>query len=141
VRRAQTLFQLLDRPESLLREDLWRLATFSDLRELSLAENRHLTDGDCVYFGRMPQLVQLDLSNTPITDTGVLELCELPRLETLLLDGTKVTEASLEYLAMLPVLSHLSLEGTTCSPKALRAFHEARPKPASPAGVRMSQVE
>lgn len=145
LRRAHCLYELMDHPENATRDDLWYLGEYPDFRELVLAHNEQLAAVDFAPIGKMQDLVHLDLSDTKITDAGVLELCELPRLETLVLDNTKVTEASLEYLAMLPALAHVSMEGTGCPPAALAAFHEGLEKKQvqrkAARGAKMSEVD
>ncbi len=60
----------------------------------------------------LPQLRELDLGNTKVTDAGLEHLKGLWQLQELRLSGTEVTDAGLEHLKGLRQLRTLDLTST-----------------------------
>ena len=52
----------------------------------------------CAYLKEFPNLRELNLIETPITDEGLAQLVNCPELIKLYLSGTKVTDAGLVHL-------------------------------------------
>jgi hypothetical protein len=102
-----------------------------------VVEGRPVTDADIAEFvAAFPQLEQIDVSstgvsdeamrqiaglrtlfllrarNSAVTDAGVAELAGLSQLQIVELDGTPITDAGIAELAKLPRLSTLSVAGT-----------------------------
>jgi hypothetical protein len=68
---------------------------------------------------RMLQLEELDLSDTPVCDTGLAHLAELTRLRKLRLDETRITDAGLVHLRTLGNLSVLYMSDTAVTDAGL----------------------
>ncbi|MBB47160.1 MAG: hypothetical protein CMJ33_01085 [Phycisphaerae bacterium] len=91
------------------------LARESDVFELNASSLSHRIDppfGDSdlrSIVGLAPVLVELDLSNTEVTDAGLGALVGFDRLRKLTLKGTAVSEESAELLADLTALERLNL--------------------------------
>lgn len=60
----------------------------------------------------LPNLKHLDLTQSYINDTGLVDLPPLPHLETLILNQTDITHAGLESIAELKRLAHLHVGDT-----------------------------
>jgi len=89
-------------------------------------------DADLVYLRGFHNLTYLTLSNTKITDEGLLNLTDLPKLESLFLWGTEITDLGIAYLKELPRFAdsrwQLDLRGTKVSKSALDELRRALPK-------------
>ena len=79
-----------------------------NLRELCLSES-HLSNAGLVNLKHLPSLVHLDLSQTKVTDAGLVHLKSLPFLRTLYLAGNKITDKGAATLASMPNLESLNL--------------------------------
>ena len=67
----------------------------------------------------MPQIVELDVSNTALTDHSLLEIAKLTELKTLLAYETQITGANLHsLLKACPNLRELNLDHTLLSDEA-----------------------
>lgn len=69
--------------------DIKMVADFPHLRKLSLADGQ-FSDEDLIFVSSLENLRELDLSNVPITDLGILQL-RFNQLHTLSLAGTNLT--------------------------------------------------
>jgi hypothetical protein len=83
---------------------------------------RPLEDGDLAWVSAFPQLKDLDLSNSLVTDAGMRELRGLRQLRKLSLWGTRITDAGVESLRGLTELEDLDLGGTRISDAGLKSL-------------------
>jgi hypothetical protein len=104
----------------------FRHATDADLRHLDDLEGltmmeitgfdmseTPITDGGLIHVGRLASLVYLQLADTNITDAGLEKLSGLRNLEVLDLTNTKVTQDGAKHLQKLPMLKRVYAAGTT----------------------------
>jgi hypothetical protein len=88
------------------------LARLSELEDLSLANQRALTDAGLAALAGLPRLNSINLSGTRIGDAGLIHLRKCPSLRFLDLKNTDVTDAGLISLRDLRSLEMLDVEGT-----------------------------
>jgi len=69
--------------------------------------------------GRLEELVELDLANTGITDSGLVRLRKIESLRGLTLNNTGVTDDGLVHLQRLGNLDHLDLENLSVTNSGL----------------------
>lgn len=101
---------------------LAQLAPLSpNIVDLNLA-GTHVTDAGLSTVAAMLNLTRLRLDRTAITDAGLSKLRQLRKLTYLNLYGTRVTDNALKTLAALPNLRHLYLYQTKVDPAAAAAF-------------------
>jgi hypothetical protein len=81
------------------------------IRALCLSQTG-VTDRGLVHLRRLGDLEWLDLTNCRITDAGISRLPELPRLKRLSLEGTQVTDQASPRLAKFAELEELDLSRT-----------------------------
>jgi Leucine-rich repeat (LRR) protein len=99
-----------------------------EVEDLSL-DNTGITDAGLTAVGRLKHLRKLSLYHTDITDTGLAHLRHLTRLKTLYLDGTKVTDAGVLGLRRLTRLENLPLSNTAITDKGaavVSGFHHLK---------------
>jgi hypothetical protein len=82
-------------------------------------QHKNVKDDDLAPLKDMPNLVELNLGNTPITDAGLVHLKGLGDLTRLQLHKTKISDAGLENLKGLQKLTSLNLYGTEITDKGL----------------------
>lgn len=82
-----------------------------DLRELCLSQSS-VTDAGLANLKNLPSLVHLDLSQTAVSDEGLEHLKPLPYLRTLYLAGDKITDRGAATLASMHGLESLNLNST-----------------------------
>jgi hypothetical protein len=75
----------------------------------------------------LPDLRVLDLSDTAVTDAGLVHVKGLAKLEELELDGTEVTDAGLVHLKGLSNLRKLRLQGTQVTEQGAKKILQALP--------------
>jgi internalin A len=75
-------------------------------------------DGSC-FESWHPQISNLDMSDSGITDDQILFLANIPNLRVLNLANTKITDAALPQLAQMPIV-YLNLSNTYVSFEGLR---------------------
>lgn len=80
-----------------------------DDQAASPVERIHIAAEDLFVLTAFPELRELDLSFSDITDSGLAKLTDLTALRTLILDGTKITNLGLLCLKPLRELRYLSL--------------------------------
>lgn len=85
------------------------------------AKNRPIADETLAALAAFPELEELDLSSSGITDDQLAKL-PLPNLEALDLSKTPVTDAGLEHLRALTKLQALNLSGTAVIGHGLNAL-------------------
>jgi hypothetical protein len=81
---------------------------------LDVSDTR-VTDAGLVHLKPMTALTYLWLSNTPVTDTGLAQLEGLTSLQLFHLNGTKVGDAGLVHLKPMTALTELGLGATQVS--------------------------
>lgn len=82
-------------------------------------ENHRVTDADLKVLKVFPELEQLDLCDTNITDEGLAQVAGLTNLDWLGLDKTRITDAGMVYLKNMQKLETLSLEHTQITDNGL----------------------
>jgi uncharacterized membrane protein/mono/diheme cytochrome c family protein len=110
--------------------DLARLAPIvPNIVDLNLAST-HITDAAGPILERMTNLKRLRLDHTAITDALLPHLQPLSQLDYLNLCGTPLTDAAVKPLAALPALHHLYLYQTKLTPSAIATLSAAHNDPA-----------
>jgi hypothetical protein len=79
------------------------------------------------HIGKLTSLRSLDLSNTRITDAGMIHLKGLNNLEGLSLDGNQISDAGSAQLKCLTKLKLLSLAGTNVTNAGVNELKKAIP--------------
>ncbi|KAL6075720.1 hypothetical protein QOT17_003417 [Balamuthia mandrillaris] len=109
-KRFKFLSSLNLRSTSITSVGLGYLAGYSTLKELNL---RYLSISDEALAVLPGSLESLNLSNTAITDKGILQLSQsAPKLKKLSLALTPITGVALSHLAAFPDLQHLNISNT-----------------------------
>ena len=116
----------LIRSAKLKDEDLELLKRFPNLRELSLGMTA-ITDAGLKHISGLKKLTILGLVGTKITDRGLRELKGLQNLEILRLGNTAIGDNGLKELESLKKLEDVGLRGTATTEAGLRALKEAIP--------------
>lgn len=94
-------------------------AGLKHLRSISVQGNP-IKDENLQYFGALPQLKYLDLSQTGISDRGIAGLAKCIGLVQLIISSNyKITDESINTLLSLKNLRYLKLEGTSISTAGL----------------------
>lgn len=75
-----------------------------------------------------PELENVGLAGTALTDAGIDYLVKLPKLQTLTINDTTVTDAGAAKLAACRALVNLDARGTRISTDGLAALHKALPQ-------------
>jgi hypothetical protein len=89
--------------------------------------NADVTDATLDYLQSMPNLRELDLNDTKVTDTGLAKIKSKP-LVTLRLRNTAITDAGFrDQLMSLESLMELDLRGTGVLPATFREWKAAKP--------------
>ena len=120
--RLDVLDSVIDAHGQMTDETLERISHLHHVVALRLANSKALTDDGIEYLARMPQLRELDLSQTGVTDRGLEVLRNLPNLETLSLVLTRVTDSGIEHLRDCHSLQRLNLMWTNTGDGAIRAL-------------------
>ena len=89
---------------------------------LQLGNSKTITDSGLRHLAGMPNLRNLNLSQTGVTDRGLEVLATLPRLEMLSLVFTPVTDAGMVHLQKCHQLRRLNLMWTNTGDGAIRAL-------------------
>jgi hypothetical protein len=84
-------------------QKLKHLSGLTGVIGLDLSQTK-ITDAGLVFINDMPDLQWLQLSRTDITDGGIEHLVSLKKLEALDITGTRVTQKAAESLARIPAL-------------------------------------
>jgi hypothetical protein len=74
-----------------------------------------------------PDLRELDLTDSKVTDRGIANLPRLPKLKLLILEGTRITDDVIPYLQRFPSLTKISVIGTKVTRSGLREIHRRCP--------------
>ncbi len=91
-------------------EALKALAHFRNLEDLSINDNKNVTDLSTV--AKLPNLRKLSVAGTRIDYNGLLPLANCKRLEHLKLSGVKLTPAMVKVVTKLKNLTILEIRGT-----------------------------
>jgi hypothetical protein len=81
--------------------------------------NSEITDAGVQRVSGLKKLKRLGLSDTSITDSGLVHLRRMHDLESLYVDGTRISDSGLAQLAGLTKLKRLSLTETAVSERGL----------------------
>jgi hypothetical protein len=108
-------------------DDLRLLANLPELERLNLTDTQ-ITDAGLVHLKLCPRLTFLSLEDTAVTDQGLSKLMALQDLEGLSLNGTKITDAGLDQLAGLPNLNQVWLRKTAITNAGYRKLQSAAPQ-------------
>ena len=90
--------------------------------------NTKVSDAGLVHLKGLTSLTTLGLFNTKITDAGLVNLKGLTSLTTLGLGGTGISDAGLVHLKGLTSLRSLFLKGTKVSEAGVKELQAAIPK-------------
>jgi hypothetical protein len=96
---------------------------------LQMANRADVTDGVLIeHLTGMPNLRELDLNDTAVTDAGLAVLASLPKLERLRIARTKVTpDGVAKHVLNSPSISELDVGGINMPTKVLREWKNADP--------------
>jgi hypothetical protein len=96
---------------------------------LQMANRADVTDTVLLeHVAGMPNLRELDLNDTPITDAGLAVLASLPKLQTLRIARTKVTpDGVAKHVLASPTIIEIDVGGLNVPGKALRDWKNADP--------------
>lgn len=119
---AQHPDAVLDANGQMTDEMLAQAAQIPHLTVLKLGNCKQLTDEGVRHLAKLPNLRELDLSQTRVTDDGLKVLRELPALRSLSLVMTMVTDAGLVHLENCHELERLHLMWTHTGNGAIRAL-------------------
>ena len=125
-------------------DDLSIVERLTDLKQLSLANRKRITDDGLGHLTRlsemevlalngtnvrgpglqhvvhMQNLTGLTLDNTPLTDDGLQYIAELANLEWLFLSNTQITDEGLRHVAALRRLEDLQIRGTAITDEGVK---------------------
>jgi Leucine-rich repeat (LRR) protein len=85
------------------------------------------TASELRFLQRLPQLEDLDICYSDITDSDLQYLKPLEGLVILNLDGNQITDGGLEYLKTLKQLRDLNLQNTKVTEEGVKKLLEALP--------------
>lgn len=97
-----------------------------NLTELDLSDTK-ITDAALAVIGAFPRLTKLNLSNTGVTDAGIASLKSLTNLDYFAAHSTALSDSSLETLKTLRKLRSVYLWKTRVSPASASALQKALP--------------
>lgn len=105
------------------------LRNFESLRGLQQLETVVLsrgqfTDGVLQILGQLPKLMELNLSDEPVTNEGIQHLRTLRDLTTLNLSGTHINDDALVHVGQLHRLERLNLDDTHISDAGLHHLQQ-----------------
>lgn len=96
--RLKLLDSAIDAHGQMTNETLERISHLEHVTSLRLSNSKAVSDDGIRHLTRMPQLLELDLSQTAITDQSLEVISELPNLESLSLVFTRVSDNGLQHL-------------------------------------------
>jgi hypothetical protein len=108
-------------------DSLLHLQRLDQLRALDLSNNDSFTDAYLDHLEGLTQLIQLDLSNTLITDNGLKQVAMMRQLQVLDIGDTSITDAGLEHIQRLDRLRSLNLERTQVSSEGVAKLQQVLP--------------
>ncbi len=95
------------------------------LTSLDLTDTK-VTDAGMVYFKACKNLTYLDLTNTNVSEVGLAHFKDCKNLTYLQLIGTQLSEAGVVHFKDLKALKHLNLAGTKVSDAGLAHFEDCK---------------
>lgn len=100
-----------------------------DSAVLQMANRADVTDAVLIeHVAGMPNLRELDLNDTPVTDEGLAVLASLPKLEKLRIARSKATAAGVaKHVLASPTILEIDVGGLNVPGKALRDWKNADP--------------
>uniref|UniRef100_A0A0D9WDV5 Disease resistance R13L4/SHOC-2-like LRR domain-containing protein n=1 Tax=Leersia perrieri TaxID=77586 RepID=A0A0D9WDV5_9ORYZ len=104
---------------------VWALSGMSTLKELDLSRCSKITDAVIKHLASIESLEKLHVSQTGLTDNGVMAISSLENLRLLDLGGIRITDKALWSLQVLTQLQHLDIWGSEITNKGasvLEAF-------------------
>jgi Leucine-rich repeat (LRR) protein len=104
-----------------------QLRAFPQLEELYLIAT-NITDASLANLHSLANLRTLDLGRTRVTDKGLAHLQGLTNLRTLGLSATRITDAGMAYLKKLTGLQLLDLSTTKVTDAGVKELQRALPK-------------
>jgi hypothetical protein len=109
-------------------DDDWMadIGRLTSLEELHIS-NTQVTDAGLVYLKDLKKLRMLSVDYSKVTEAGLVHLKEHANLEVLLLNNTRVTDAGLAHLKGLNNLSSLILINTQVSKAGVNELQAALP--------------
>lgn len=97
------------------------------LRQISFDRCNSIGDDVLEWISQNPNLDELDLTATAVTDRGIGYLTGHAKLQTLWVGSTQLSDASVRVLASLPSLARLQCAGTGISESGLQKLRQAKP--------------
>src|SRR5262245_23958798 len=88
-------------------------------------EGRTIDDIFLRRIGELPELRELELQRTELTDLSLIRLKRWPKLTTLTLEGRQFNDRSLDHIVPLRNLKSLHLKNTRISPDGLAKLRES----------------
>lgn len=98
------------------------------LRQVSFDHCAKVGDEVVMLLASFTELEELDLTNTAITDAGLVHLKAHPTLKTLWLAGTHATDSSVALFPTMPALQILSCGQTEITPSGLARLRQLMPQ-------------
>jgi Leucine-rich repeat (LRR) protein len=94
--------------------DLELFQTFPQIRSISLRRCHNITDAGLAILSQLPDLEELDLSDTDVSAAGLRHLTRMPKLNSLTLSGVKLSDDAVRAINELH-LAKLNLSGAEIS--------------------------
>jgi len=102
-------------------------ADLDTIVELTLSYTQ-ISDTGLKELAKLKRMTHLYLNNTEITDTGLKELARLKQLKSIALQGSKITDAGVRELLKLPNLIELDLRATKVTKRGVGWVQRALPR-------------
>jgi hypothetical protein len=99
---------------------------FAHVRHIKILSNR-FDDNDVPYLLALPEVRELDVSHTALTDAGVVKLTTLPHLVRLRLEHVQLAPETLRLLANCRELKELDLKDTGADEATVSSLQRALP--------------
>jgi hypothetical protein len=126
IRAQDDLFSADFTGTSITDVPLREIGRLASLRTLTLSDTM-ITDKGLVELSGMDSLFSLDLARTAISDAGLKSVKKMTGLIGVHLNGTNVTNAGILELAALPKLRHLSVSNTKVTESGKKALQKLLP--------------
>ncbi|MBC8871780.1 MAG: hypothetical protein H8E44_20320 [Planctomycetes bacterium] len=127
VGRIPTLRSLTIQDARITDKGVSDLIKLNALQTLGLARTGITDQGIAAIASELPNLVQLGISGTKVTDAGMAHVGKLTRLEWLWLDGTAVGDEGIGQLDRLTRLQYVYLDASRVSNEGHQQFRLAHP--------------
>jgi hypothetical protein len=103
------------------------LIQLNGLQSLGLGKTGIADHGVAALASALPNLLQLGLSGTKVTDSGMVHIGKLTQLEWLWLDNTQVGDEGIRQLDQLTKLQYAYLDASRVSNEGHQQFRRAHP--------------